>query len=53
MATKNSRKKHLPTPKEIKAYLDQYVIGQEETKKIDEQHQQRRALMKDTYGNKG
>jgi ATP-dependent Clp protease ATP-binding subunit ClpX len=34
MATKNNRKKHLPTPKEIKAYLDQYVIGQEETKKI-------------------
>ena len=24
----------IPTPKEIKAYLDQYVIGQEETKKI-------------------
>lgn len=34
MATKNNQKKHLPTPKEIKAYLDQYVIGQEETKKI-------------------
>ena len=34
MATKNNGKKHLPTPKEIKAYLDQYVIGQEETKKI-------------------
>lgn len=34
MATKNSVKKQLPTPKEIKAYLDQYVIGQDETKKI-------------------
>ena len=34
MAAKKENKKRLPTPKEIKAYLDQYVIGQEETKKI-------------------
>lgn len=34
MATKNNVKKQIPTPKEIKEYLDQYVIGQEETKKI-------------------
>jgi ATP-dependent Clp protease ATP-binding subunit ClpX len=37
-ASKGKKKKaqndHLPTPAEIKTYLDQYVIGQDETKKV-------------------
>lgn len=33
-ANKGKGKSKLPTPKQIKEYLDQYVIGQEETKKI-------------------
>lgn len=32
--THNPLKSKLPTPQEIKNYLDQYVIGQEETKRI-------------------
>lgn len=32
-ATKNEVKKSIPKPKEIKAFLDQYVIGQENAKK--------------------
>lgn len=32
--SKTKKSSKLPTPEEIKAYLDQYVIGQEETKKI-------------------
>lgn len=31
---KKTQNDHLPTPAEIKAYLDQYVIGQDDTKKV-------------------
>lgn len=31
---KKAQNDHLPTPAEIKAYLDQYVIGQDDTKKV-------------------
>jgi ATP-dependent Clp protease ATP-binding subunit ClpX len=31
---KKAQNNHLPTPAEIKAYLDQYVIGQDDTKKV-------------------
>lgn len=31
---KKAPSSHLPTPAEIKAYLDQYVIGQDDTKKV-------------------
>ncbi|MFN7300428.1 MAG: ATP-dependent Clp protease ATP-binding subunit ClpX [Bacteroidia bacterium] len=31
---KKAQNDHLPTPAEIKTYLDQYVIGQDETKKV-------------------
>lgn len=34
MASKKTNNVVLPTPKEIKEFLDQYVIGQDETKKI-------------------
>lgn len=47
----------LPTPRDIKCYLDQYVIGQEQTKKILAvsvyNHYKRLRLLKNTFENKG